>query len=158
MADDHRILSKPNLQFTVECGVNNRRGVASGYGGRKNLAIIGRMMAGEAARTSGWDLPSYRPIYVIVTVNLRITRTNNTEANEWRKKLVANKMIPVRTPSTNRIDDIVTRMLVGPIIKDASQICAITIVKKLSKDRDFIEIFVGAPVDWSELNHDIRNG
>lgn len=155
---DKRIFSEQSLQFTVECGGGNRQSVSCGYGGEENLIKIGKMIAKEAANVYKWELPRYRPVYVLITINLRMNKNSSDEEREWRDKLIAHRMIPVRTPSTHRVTDMVIRMLTGPVIETPAQVCAIMAIKKQSKDREFIEVFVGAPTDWSELNHDIRNG
>lgn len=150
-----RFFSRPLLEFTVESAGGNK-GLA--HGGTTAMITVGKMIAREAVRVSGWELPPQRPVFVVVTVNLPFSHHRFTKDKEWQKKLLARKMLPVRTPSIEYITHVVQSILVGTVIKTSAQICAITIVKKHHEKREFLEFLVGAPTDWAELNHDIRNG
>jgi len=134
-------IKSPSLEFTVECN-GGQRGLARGS--EKKLIIIGRMIAGEAARTQGWTPQENQPVYVLMTANMPFNKSKG--------------ILGVGVPSVNFVTEMVARMLVGPVIKKTSQICASLVIKKECKDRRYIEVLVGAPKDWADLNHDIRNG
>lgn len=150
-----RLWVDEHLEFTLTSG-DGKYGLTKG--GVRNYITLGKMVATAAARQCGWNLPAYRPIYVIVTVNLPDNHDRAGEEREWASRTLPHKLLPVRTPSISRVIDIVTKILTGTVIKKPSQIVGSMIIKKLSKKETSLEVFVGAPTDWVELNHDIRNG
>lgn len=158
-----RILSEQTLQFVVpgkplssgsprgrkklkEEGLHDRQG-ANGY--RSLISMIAKVAIAE----QGWELADSEPCYLLVTIYLG---GGAIVVPSRQKPLWEGKVLPTRRPTCSKILQHVMAALKGLAWKEDRQVVGVLIAKKYRK-QEGVEVLVGKPKDWRELNHDLRN-
>lgn len=123
--------------------------------GKAYGAVVG-MIAKVAMATSDWKYDETSPVYVVVTINLATTK--DTISRKKREEMIKNKVLPVRYPSIERLIKVIVFSLKGVVYGSTKQVVGVTAVKKYCKDDEqSIEVLVGKPSSWGEMNYDLRN-
>lgn len=124
-------------------------------GGKTYQAIVG-MIAKVAVLNSNWKYDETSPVYVVVTVNLATPNESISKAK--REAMLKNKTLPVRYPLIERILRVVLYSMRGIVYGSVKQVVGTTVVKRYCKDDEqSIEVLVGKPANWGEMNYDLRN-
>lgn len=160
-----RILSEQTLEFVVpgrplqggaprnrvqlkEEGVHDKLG-AEGY-----MNLI-KMIAKVAMATQKWEMLKTEPVYILITVYLCRHDTGYTRP-ETQRAIKKGTYLPIQKPDVNRIMTLVIKALKGLAWANNKQLVGLLVTKKYSKDEG-VEVLVGSPKTWRELNHDLRN-
>lgn len=123
--------------------------------GKTYGSIVG-MVAKAAMADSDWNYDETSPVYIVLTINLATPR--ETISKKKREAMIQNKTLPVRFPSVERILRVILFALQGVVYGSTKQVAGATIVKKYCKDDDqSIEVLIGKPSGWGEMNYDLRN-
>lgn len=123
-----------------------------GEGGYINLI---RMVAKAAVVAQKWEIGANEPVYVVVTIYL--DRHNTTFIKpEIRKMIKRGTLLPIQRPDVNRISELVIKALKGIVWANNKQLVGLLVTKKYNQEEG-VEVLVGNPKTWRELNHDLRN-
>lgn len=122
----------------------------------KAYGAIVAMVAKAAMATGNWSYDETKPVYVVLTINLATTK--DTISKKKREEMIKSKVLPVRYPLIERIIKVVLSSLAGVAYGSSKQVVGVTAVKKYCKDDEqSIEILMGKPAGWGEMNYDLRN-
>lgn len=160
-----RILSEKTLEFVIpgrplqggaprnrvklkEEGVHDKLG-AEGY-----INLI-KMIAKAAMAMQKWEILKTKPVYILITVYLYRHDTNYTRP-ETQMAIKKGTYLPMQKPDINRIMVLVVKALKGLVWANNKQLVGFLVTKKYSKEEG-VEVLVGSPNTWRELNHDLRN-
>lgn len=160
-----RICSEQTLEFVIPgrpvCkGTRNSRRIASGLdeggattaNGYKSLI---RMCAKAAiAARGGWEYTTKSAFYVVITIYVGPEgRVLKSVENDMYK----GKILPVREPRVDNIATYVMEALLGITWDRKAQVVGLLVAKKYNKTRQSVEVLIGNPKNWRELNNDLRN-
>lgn len=173
-----RIISPKVLEFNVPVPVV-RQGVARGS--RKQLQESGDHMPKNGSKTyismlkmyakmnmveQGWETNKTDAIYIVAVVNIcpqKYTwgRKDPATGRKIRKvvtdmPLVRSKKLAIKKPDVCRISQILQKAFCGVVYERPSQVVATTVVRRYNS-REGLDVLIGAPTDWKELVHDLRN-
>ena len=154
-----RILSEQTLEFVIpgkplgsgspvgsrkliKQGIHNRQG-ADGY--RSLISMIAKTAIAE----QGWN----EPCYILVTIYLGNMKNLN---KKQRAAFWESEALPTRRPTCSKILQHVMAALKGLAWKDDRQVVGVLVAKKYRKEEG-VEVLLGYPKNWRELNHDLRN-
>lgn len=158
-----RIFSEKTLEFVIPgrpltAGAPNKQKMLKEQGlhsrqGAKGYKSLIAMIAKTAVVNQGWEMTADKPYYILVTIYLGAGSVHGKAKTE---KLFKSGVLPTRRPSCNRILNLITSTLSGIVWTSLQQVVGVLVVKKYSKEEG-VEVLVGSPKNWRELNHDLRN-
>ena len=161
MGDGPRYLA-PTLEFVIAgrplCGGCN--GVIKGRG-EKGVRLGGsvdaykaliRLSVKQAMLMQGWSLTK-EPIYISLIVCVGIGSERHPDII---RKMYKGEIIPNREPRLTRLMNVIVKTLKGIVYAQEAQIAGEFIIKRYAKE-ERVEVLIGAPRNYKELTHDIRN-
>lgn len=157
-----RICSEQTLEFVIP-GRPICRGYRkwkNGEGSVKNnvdaYTAVVTMIAKTALASQNWEYSDVDPVYIVITINLASPIGNASKAT--RELMWRGKILPTRYPTADRILKIIMYALEGIAYKGCKQVVGVSVVKRYGKkDAESVEVLIGKPKNWSELNNDLRN-
>lgn len=122
--------------------------------GPESYKALIKMVGKYATLEQGWELNIDEAYYVLITINLGAGAING---GGQRRKLWAGEKLATRAPDTDRILSLILNALAGIVWVKKRQVVGALVVKKYNKKEESVEVLVGSPKNWRELNHDLRN-
>lgn len=159
-----RILSEKTLEFVipgrplVTGSPKNRAKRAKNEhelrGAQSYKALIKMVAKAAIATQGGWELDIEQPYYILITINVG---AGKVWASGEKQKLWSGEKLATRSPDTDRILGLILRSLAGLVWVKKRQVVGSLVVKKYNKKEEGVEVLIGCPNNWRELNHDLRN-
>lgn len=159
-----RIFSNKVLQFTIPgralcIGATESRFRSENHGesqrlGEKGYIAIARFSAKSAVVEQGWEMVDDEPIYMIVTINVG---PGSVMRRLPREKMWRGETLATREPRLSNILQMLMTAFTGVVWKKKAQVVGSLLVKKYTKGSQCVEVLIGRPKNWGELNHDLRN-
>lgn len=161
----HRISSEQHIQFVVpgrpccKGAPNNRRVLKrldeSGAMTADGYKTLIRLCALNAiAERGGWEYTRDSAFYVLITIYLG-PGCNTSKAIQ--DDMYKGRRLPVREPRVDNIAKYILDSLLGICWERKSQVVGMLVAKKYVKKRQSVEVLIGNPKSWRELNNDLRN-
>lgn len=158
-----RISSKKTLKFVIPgrplcSGSPANRRLRAPEEREKNGANSYRALVAMCAKCAvieqEWEVVPDEPLYILLTINLgpgRVCRIVQQE-KMWRGEI-----LPTREPSVDRLVRVIMGALKDIVYTARRQVVGLLTVKRYTKNEQCVEVLVGRPSNWGELNHDLRN-
>jgi hypothetical protein len=120
-------------------------------------ASVVAMIAKNAIATQNWNYDESSPVYIVITVNLPVP-TSGVRVDRM-ERMRKNQELPVRYPQVDAIMRVIMYALCGVAYKNCKQIVSALVAKRYvkSNDQQSVDVLVGKPENWGELNYDLRN-
>lgn len=108
----------------------------------------------------GWTLDEESPFYIVLTI--RVGLGHKTPRGPILEAIRRGEILPIREPNVDRILNLTMDALTGVVWKKKAQVIGTMVLKKyINKTKrgkdEGVEVLIGRPQDWKELNHDLRN-
>lgn len=158
-----RILSEKTLEFVIPGrplgrGAHPNRATREkdehAMRGADSYKTLVKMIGKYAALEQGWQLDITQSYYILMTINLGAGSVQKVGRKE---KLWSGEKLATRAPDADRILSLILNALTGIVWVKKRQVVGILVAKKYNKKEEGVEILVGSPKNWRELNHDLRN-
>lgn len=108
----------------------------------------------------GWEYDEESPFYIVLTI--RVGLGHKMPHAPVLEKIRKGEILPIREPNVDRILKLVLDALTGVVWKKKAQVIGTMVLRKyVNKTKrgkeEGVEVLVGKPQNWKELNHDLRN-
>lgn len=107
----------------------------------------------------GWEYDEDAAYYVVLVIRVGLGKLK-PRSYRW-EQIRHGEILPLRDPSVDRILKLFMDALMGVLWKRKAQVIGTTVfrkyVTKATKETEGVEVLIGKPSNWKELNHDLRN-
>lgn len=106
----------------------------------------------------GWQYDEESSLYLVLVIRVGLGHLKHTD--EVYGQIRRGEILALRDPSCDRILRLFMDAAQGVLYKRKAQVIGTMVLRKFVTKKhkeEGVEVLVGRPNDWKELNHDLRN-